>query len=221
MNTAQYYRNWFGLMVAEADISRRSATLSFNVHFVEESLRSGWETAKEVLYNLSFLVCPIMDEWSLTTFCISLLFVERVLGSCLELEPILLQIHAMELKETPDRHLVVDSTPLISPLIAVVVALALLLSCAANSSSNSLLLTPHWLRLLSSQHTMVIIYTLLGLFCLESLLVASILLLASHALVFPEAATAVNNLFLLVGVWLGSLIGSHFLRRYLYRSLES
>jgi hypothetical protein len=212
MNTTQS-----GLMAPEADNSRRSATLSFNVHFVEEGLRSGWETTKDVIFSLSSLLCPIMDEWSLTTFCISLLFVERVLGSCLELVPMLLEIHAMELKETPDRHLIMDSTPLIS-LIAIVGALAL---CVANSSSNSLLLTPHWLRLLTSQHTVVILYTLLGLFCLESLLVASIFLLASHALMFPEAAASVNNLFLLVGVWLGSLIGSHFLRRHLYRSLGS
>lgn len=205
-------------MVPEADNSRRSATLSFNVHFVEEALRSGWETTKDFLCSLPSLLCPIMDDWSLTTFCISLLFVERVLESCLELVPMLLQSHMMELNETPDRHLMADSTPLISPLIAMVGALAV---CVANSSSNSLLLTPHWLRLLTSQHTVVILYTLLGLFCLESLLVASILLLASHALMFPEAAATVNNLFLLVGVWLGSLIGSHFLRRHLYRSLGS
>lgn len=202
-------------MVPEADNYRRSVTLSFNVHFVEEALRSGWETTEDVLYSLPSVLCPIMDEWSLTTFCISLLFVERILGSCLELVPVLLQIHTMELKETPDHHLIVDSTPLISPLIAMVGALTL---CVANSSSNSLLLTP---LLMTSQHNVVILYTLLGLFCLESLLVASILLLASHALMFPEVATTVNNLFLLVGVWLGSLIGSHFLRRHLYQSLGS
>jgi hypothetical protein len=205
-------------MVPEADNSRRSAALSFNVHFVEEAFRSGWEITKDALYSLSPLLYPIMDEWSLTTFCISLLFVEQLLGSFLELAPLLLQIHSVELKETPDRHVIVDSTPLISPLIALVGALAL---CIANSSSNSLLWTPHWLRLLTSQHTVVILYTLLALFCLESLLVASIFILASHALMFPEAASAVNNLFLLVGVWLGSLIGSHFLRMRLYRSLGS
>jgi hypothetical protein len=67
----------------------------------------------------------------------------------------------------------------------------------------------------------VLLYTMLGLFCLESLLVMTIAVLACHAILFPEMATSVNQLGLLLGVWLGSLIGSHFLRKHFYRSMDT
>ena len=187
-------------------------------------LRLGWEFIKETATCLSFLMVPIMDEMSLVSFSISLLLLEKLCGSCLSMEPTLVQIQMQQAtrREIVHRSVVADSSQfLIPPLFGLLGTLALVMACVANSSSNALLLTPHWFRLLTSQHTVYVIYTLLGLFCLESILVLSILLLAGHALIFPDAATSIQNLFLLFGVWLGSLTGSHFLRRHLYRSLGS
>ena len=77
----------------------------------------------------------------------------------------------------------------------------------------------------------ILLYTLLGLFCLESLLAVWIILLLvfHHAMILPEQEhndfhdnimmETHQQLGLLLGMWVGSLLGSHVLRKHFYQCM--
>jgi hypothetical protein len=169
---------------------------------------------------------PIMDPMILIDLSIALLILERVGANLQPYEPRFLNESNMAVPPQQVANDKVDPSTIVtllgSPLMALFGTLALVFSCMANSSYNShSTLLADGLRMASQQRSAVLLYILLVLFCFESVLVLSILLVACHALTFPqyEAEEHITVLFLLTVAWVISLMSSNFLRYNLYQSI--
>lgn len=114
-----------------------------------------------------------------------------------------------------------------SPFVAVLGGFALALSFIANAPYETRMFAPRWLRALFPRQNLVggysstiLMYLLLFLFCLEGMLMMSILMFGCHAITFPEwIEEDVKILTSLMGVWFTSLLTSSFVRCYLYYSI--
>jgi hypothetical protein len=160
----------------------------------------------------AFFLEPVLDSSGLVDLSIALLLLERI-GTFLQpseqkLLPAIVTDSSLFVTINELAHSVV----LGSPAIGLLGSLALLFSCFANSSFSS---TPSWLRQGSGN---LILYIILILFCLESSLILSILLIACQTLHFDESGGLLLVLFLCC---LTSLVGSNYARRYLFQHMTS
>ena len=191
--------------------------------------RSAWEWTYEFL---CFLVEPILDPASLIELSIGLLLLERIGARLQRYEAELFDSTVQAAASSRQQQAALEETTAIpgsfsgilgSPLIAIFGTFALVFSCMANSSYNvhSTLMAPSIQRVASQQSSAVLLYLLLIFFCFESMLAISMMLVACHALTFPEFATEehINMLFLLAVAWITSLAVSSFTRHSLYQSM--
>lgn len=107
-----------------------------------------------------------------------------------------------------------------SPLIALCASLLLVYSCLSNYTYHTSGLVPFWLRVVAHHRSVIIIYVLVILFCIESILIVSILLLACHAITFPQHFEEnMTILLILSGFLMASLTTSNVVRYSLYHSI--
>jgi hypothetical protein len=187
-----------------------------------------WQLTKDAVGCITLLFEPIMDRTSLVDLSIGLLILEHI-GSRLQPfevqslnDKMTAQQPLQHVADMGERHDALWTSDIFgSPAIAIFGTLALLFSCLANSSYDSRLLAPVWLRMvMPHQSSAVLLYVLLILFCLESVILLSIILLAFHALTFPQYIEEdLAILFIMTGVWICSLFGSTLMRHFLYYSM--
>lgn len=153
---------------------------------------------------------PVLDFSGLLDLSIVLLLLERVGTSLQPFEHKLLPAIVTENGLFEIENDVAQTMVLGSPAIGLFGSLALLFSCFVNSSYSS---TTSWLQRGSGT---LLLYIILILFCLESILVLSILLIACQALYAEESGVLLLVLFL---CWLASLVGSNYARQYLFQQM--
>jgi hypothetical protein len=200
-------------------------------YFVRDLWR--WSKATMGCYLTFFLFEPIMDPTSLIDLSIGLILLERVGANLQPHEEVRILTEKMILEHVQHRQTVemmeVEEQAVLytlglllgSPIMTLFASTVLIFSfVVANSNYNSSLLAPLWFRIFTRQRSTTIMYILLALFCLESILILAILLLACHALVFPQYLEEhIAVLFTLTGVWILSLMASSVVRYNLYQSI--
>lgn len=195
-----------------------------------------WSSTKDLLRNIvSVWIEPIMDRRSLINLSIGVLLLEHVSVHIQRYDPkttterIILPSPTDRDTGSLDEHDSLLSGGLVfgSPFMAVLGGFALVLSCLANAPHDASFFAPAWFRVILPPHhhgsgisSALLLYVLLLMFCLESILMISILMFGCHAITFPEwLEHDVKILISLMGTWLTSLLASSFLRYYLYYSI--
>lgn len=185
-----------------------------------------WNSAKEVLSSMVLLwIEPILDSKSLLDLSIGLLLLERVGANIQRYEPKIILNQAAH--SPPNMEASIPGGILFgTPFIAILGSFALVISCLSNAPHDTRLFAPTWLRMLLPRHrpagssSTVLVYMLLFLFCLESMLMISILMFGCHAITFPEWLEGdIKILTSLMGAWLVSILASSFVRYFLYYSI--
>ena len=189
-----------------------------------------WQCTKDAM---AFFLEPLMDTSSLIDLSIALLLLECV-GAYLQPyestmchEELLLLQRAGQLQQsTTTEDATTLATLLGSPAIALCGTFTLLLSLMITSSLEgpSSFLAPIWNRIsfLEEYSSTFLMYLLLIMFCVESILILSIMTVACHALLIPQQGGAEEHLAMLMfltTVWVVNLIISSFLRFSLYQSI--
>ena len=197
-----------------------------------------WTSMKEVLSSMVLLwIEPIVDSKSLIDLSIGMLLLERVSAKIKRYEPKTMMEHSAVRNSSgsggnsgssPGAQASFPGGILFgAPFIAVLGSFALVLSCLSHAQNDTRLFAPTWVRMLLPRHqrrgstsSTMFTYLLMLLFCLESLLMISILMFGCHAITFPEwIEEDVKILTSLMGAWLTSLLASSFVRYYLYYSI--
>jgi hypothetical protein len=167
---------------------------------------------------------PIMDPTSLIDLSIGLMLLERIQPYeevRILSEKIILQQgqHRQTVEVEEQVVLYILGLLLGSPIMTLFASTVLIFSFVlANSNYHSSLLAPLWFRAFTRQRSTSVMYMLLALFCLESILILAILLLACHALAFPQYLEEhIAVLFTLTGAWILSLMASSVVRYNLYQ----
>jgi hypothetical protein len=217
-----------------------SAGLCDRAQHVSNEFVSGVKEAVSCLCLL--FVEPIMDTSSLLDLSIGLLLLERVGSSLQPYETTLLTTtekmiysestnlqgntltsEQLELLQRHDQAFHSFAGPAFAFLgspFCLFLSLAAMFIVVANSSSNSAIFAPLWFRILTHQSTTFVMYILIVLFVLESVLVVCILVLACHALLFPQYLEEnMSILFVLSGLWTASLMASSLVRYNLHQSI--
>jgi hypothetical protein len=157
-----------------------------------------------------FFLEPVLDSSGLVDLSIALLLLERIGTSLQPLEQKVLPAIVTDSGLFETINELAHTVVLGSPAIGLLGSLALLFSCFVNSSFSS---TPSWLHQGSGT---LILYIILIIFCLESSLILSILLIACKTLHFDESGGLLLVLFLCC---LTSLVGSNYARRYVVQQM--
>ncbi len=208
------------------------------------SIEYVWSSTKDVLRSMALLWSePILDSKSLLDLSIGILLLDHISANIQRYKPKMTTEDAYAYTNTnmnaspamgSDTKSLDGMDSLLSGdilfgsrFIAVLGGFALALSCLAHVPQEPRFFAPRWFLFSLPRHrhrggpsSAHLMYFLLLLFCLESMLIVSILMFGIHAITFPEQLEEdVKILTSLMVAWFTSLLASSFVRYYLYYSI--
>ena len=193
-----------------------------------DAIASFLEVTGDLLNEMALLwIEPIFDDKGLLNLSIGLLVMERV-GSSLQryeskwMDEVSTNTQISGETMSSESLFWLDTwswNDLLSPPgVALFGTLAVVFTCVANASHDIQMMIPICLRMYDG--SVMFIYILLLLFCLESIMMLAILVFACHALTFWQwMEEDLTILAVLIPTWLLSIMTSSLMRFFLYFSI--